>query len=104
KGDGAGDHARSSASLLTVAHPVKTSGANIRVGQSREQAAPQRVVHLPRLPSLESGIERGPDAGSCDSGYSCAYSNSISWKNATTPMAKEINPRLVLYVLFGKKL
>src|SRR6476660_9675728 len=101
KGDGAGDHARSSASLLTGAHPVKTSGANIRVGQSVDQAAAERIGHLTRLPSLEIGIERGRDAGSCDSGYSCAYSNSISWKDATTPMAKEIKPRLVFERLFG---
>src|SRR5206468_9082400 len=72
KGDGAGDHARSSASLLTGAHPVKTSGANIRVGQSVDQAAAERIGHFTKLPSLEIGIERGRDAGSCDSGYSCA--------------------------------
>src|SRR4051794_7262592 len=101
KGDGAGDHARSSASLLTGAHPVKTSGANIRVGQSVDQAAAERVGHLTKLPSLEIGIERGRDAGSCDSGYSCAYSNSISWRDATTPMAKEVKPRLVFDRLFG---
>jgi hypothetical protein len=104
KGDGAGDHARSSASLLTGAHPVKTSGANIRVGQSVDQAAAERIGHLTRLPSLEIGIERGRDAGSCDSGYSCAYSNSISWRSATTPMPKEINPRLVFERLFGNSL
>jgi Protein of unknown function (DUF1552) len=104
KGDGAGDHARSSASLLTGAHPVKTSGANIRVGQSVDQAAAERVGHHTRLPSLELGIDRGRDAGSCDSGYSCAYSNAISWKNATTPMAKEINPKLVFERLFGNTL
>src|SRR4051812_30463512 len=104
KGDGAGDHARSSASLLTGAHPVKTSGHNIRVGQSVDQAAAERIGHLTRLPSLEIGTERGKDAGSCDSGYSCAYSNSISWKNATTPMPKEIKPRLVFDRLFGKTL
>jgi hypothetical protein len=101
KGDGAGDHARSSASLLTGAHPVKTSGANIRVGQSVDQAAAERIGHLTKLPSLEIGVERGRDAGNCDSGYSCAYSNSISWKDATTPMAKEIKPRLVFDRLFG---
>jgi hypothetical protein len=104
KGDGAGDHARSSASLLTGAHPVKTSGANIRVGQSVDQAAAERIGHLTKLPSLEIGIERGRDAGSCDSGYSCAYSNSISWKSAATPMPKEINPRSVFERLFGNGL
>jgi len=104
KGDGPGDHARSSASLLTGAHPVKTSGANIRVGQSVDQAAAERIGHLTKLPSLEIGLERGRDAGSCDSGYACAYSNSISWKDATTPMAKEIKPRLVFERLFGNSI
>lgn len=103
KGDGAGDHARSAASLLTGAHPVKTSGSNIRVGQSVDQAAAERVGHLTRLPSLEIGLERGRDAGGCDSGYSCAYSNNISWKNSNTPMSKEINPRLVFERMFGNK-
>jgi hypothetical protein len=102
KGDGAGDHARSAASLLTGAHPVKTSGANIRVGQSVDQAAAERVGYLTRLPSLEIGIERGRDAGGCDSGYSCAYSNNVSWKDASTPMSKEINPRLVFERMFGQ--
>ena len=81
---------------------MKTSGANIRVGQSVDQAAAERIGHLTRLPSLEMGIERGRDAGGCDSGYSCAYSNNVSWKDATTPMAKEINPRLVFERMFGK--
>ena len=100
-GDGPGDHARSSASLLTGTHPVKTSGANIRCGQSVDQAAAEYVGQFTRLPSLELGTERGRDAGSCDSGYSCAYSNSISWKSATTPMAKEINPRLAFERMFN---
>lgn len=101
KGDGPGDHARSAASFLTGAHPVKTAGADIRVGVSADQAAAEQIGHLTRLPSLELGTERGRHAGSCDSGYSCAYSNAISWKNATTPVAKEIVPRLVFERLFG---
>jgi hypothetical protein len=101
KGDGPGDHARAAASYLTGAHPYKTSGANIRVGVSVDQVAADRVGHLTRLPSLELGIEAGRNAGNCDSGYSCAYSSNISWKTETTPMAKEIHPRLVFERLFG---
>lgn len=101
KGDGPGDHARSAASFLTGAHPVKTSGANIKCGMSVDQVAAQKVAYQTRLPSLELGTERGRDAGGCDSGYSCAYSNTISWKSETTPMAKEINPRAVFERLFG---
>ena len=101
KGDGPGDHARCAASYLTGAHPYKTSGADIRLGVSVDQVAADRIGKLTKLPSLEIGIERGRNAGNCDSGYSCAYSSNVSWKTETTPMAKEINPRLVFERLFG---
>ena len=100
KGDGAGDHARCAASYLTGAHPVKTSGADIRVGISVDQAAAAAVGQATRLPSLELGLVAGRNAGNCDSGYSCAYSSNVSWKTASTPMAKEIHPRLVFERLF----
>ncbi|MBM4074608.1 MAG: DUF1552 domain-containing protein, partial [Planctomycetes bacterium] len=102
-GDGAGDHARSAASFLTGTHPYKTAGANIRAGISADQVAASMFGGQTVLPSLEIGIERGRHAGNCDSGYSCAYSNTISWRSPTTPMAKETNPRLVFERLFGQK-
>ncbi len=101
KGDGPGDHARCAASYLTGAHPVKTSGSNIKVGVSVDQVAAQQIGKRTRLPSLEIGIERGRNAGNCDSGYSCAYSSNVAWKTSTTPVAKEINPRAVFNRLFG---
>ncbi len=100
-GDGPGDHARSAAAFLTGAHPLKTSGANMRVGESADQIAAQHYGRSTRLPSIELGTESGRGAGACDSGYACAYSNNISWKTATQPMAKEINPRLAFERLFG---
>ena len=101
KGDGPGDHARSAASLLTGAHPVKTAGANIKVGMSADQHVAAKIGSQTRLPSLELGIEPGRTSGNCDSGYSCAYSSSVSWKTESTPMAKEINPRQAFERLFG---
>ena len=100
-GDGAGDHARNSGAFLTGAQPRKTSGADISVGVSIDQAMAKRTGKATRLPSLELGIENGRNAGSCDSGYSCAYSNNISWVSETTPMAKEIHPRFAFNRLFG---
>jgi hypothetical protein len=100
-GDGAGDHARCASSYLTGAQPFKTSGANIKVGVSVDQAAAELIGQKTNLPSLELGIERGRNSGNCDSGYSCAYSANISWKTETTPMAKEINPKLAFERLFG---
>ncbi|MCP4189841.1 MAG: DUF1552 domain-containing protein [Planctomycetaceae bacterium] len=100
-GDGAGDHARSASTFLTGAQPRKTSAGNIRVGISVDQVAAQAVGNATRFPSLELGCDRTRNSGNCDSGYSCAYSHNISWSSATTPMAKEIDPRLVFERLFG---
>src|SRR5262245_11749719 len=75
--DGPGDHARSAASFLTGCQPVKTAGANIRVGISIDQLAAKRIGYYTKFPSLEIGLEPGRTAGGCDSGYSCAYSNAI---------------------------
>ena len=100
-GDGAGDHARAAATFLTGVHPKKTDGADILAGISVDQVAARRVGHKTRFASLELGTEPGRLAGNCDSGYSCAYSNSISWRSPTTPNPPEINPRLVFERLFG---
>jgi hypothetical protein len=103
-GDGGGDHARSMASFLTGIHPLKTAGLGIRAGVSVDQLAAQQVGKATRFPSIELGIDRGAMAGNCDSGYSCAYSSNISWRSASTPMAKEINPQLVFERLFAGQL
>jgi len=102
-GDGAGDHARAGASFLTGVHCKKTAGADIRGGISADQIAAASVGARTRLPSLELGCEDSRTVGNCDSGYSCAYTNSISWRSPTTPMPPEMNPRLVFERLFGSE-
>jgi hypothetical protein len=98
--DGAGDHARCGATYLTAARPLKTSG-NIRIGVSVDQVAASQLADQTRLPSIELGLEPSRNAGSCDSGYSCAYSSNIAWRNETQPMPKEITPRLAYERMFG---
>jgi hypothetical protein len=100
-GDGGGDHARAMAAFLTGAHPRKTDGTDIRNGVSVDQIAASRLGEHTRLPSLEIGIDGGAMAGNCDSGYSCVYSSTMSWKSATTPLPKETNPKLVFERMFG---
>lgn len=100
-GDGPGDHARSVASFLTGAHPRKTSGADIQNGISVDQVAAEAVGNATRFASLELGTEPSQKSGNCDSGYSCIYSSNLSWRTATSPMAKEIHPRAVFDRLFG---
>lgn len=103
-GDGPGDHARSAGVFLTGAQPLKSEGAQIRAGTSIDQLAAVLLGAHTRFPSLELGAEGGRPFGKCDSGYSCAYSNNISWKNETTPVAKETNPRAVFERLFSNEL
>ena len=100
-GDGPGDHARSAGVFLTGVQPLKSEGAEIRAGVSVDQVAAQAIGHETRFASLELGTEKGRQSGKCDSGYACSYSNNISWRDATTPMTKETNPRLVFERLFG---
>ena len=100
-GDGGGDHARAGACFLTGVHPKKTAGADIRAGISVDQIAAKNLGSATRLASLELGCEDSRTVGSCDSGYSCAYTNSISWRGPQTPMPPETNPRIVFERLFG---
>ncbi|MFM8253309.1 MAG: DUF1552 domain-containing protein [Planctomycetota bacterium] len=102
-GDGGGDHARALAAFLTGAQPRKTDGTDIRAGISVDQVAASRVGEQTRLASLEIGCEQGGMAGNCDSGYSCVYSNTMSWRSATQPIPKEVNPKLVFERLFASE-
>ncbi|MFN0119896.1 MAG: DUF1552 domain-containing protein, partial [Blastocatellia bacterium] len=87
-GDGAGDHARAGATWLTGAHPKK-SEITLRAGISADQIAAQALSQHTQFGSLELGIESNQLAGNCDSGYSCAYTNTIAWRNDTTPLPVE---------------
>jgi len=100
-GDGPGDHARAMSAFLTGRQPRKTHGADIRVGQSADQHIATRLSEETQFSSLELGVERGQQAGNCDSGYSCAYSSNLSWRAESTPNAKETDPRQVFERLFG---
>jgi hypothetical protein len=101
-GDGPGDHARAGATWLTGVHPKKTEGTDIRAGVSADQIAARDLGKHTELASLELGLEQPFLAGGCDSGYSCAYTNTLSWRGPTTPLPVEINPRAVFERLFGE--
>jgi hypothetical protein len=100
-GDGPGDHARAGATWLTGVHPKKTEGADIRSGISADQIAAREFGKQTQIASLEVGLEAAGLAGGCDSGYSCAYTNTVSWRTPTTPLPVEVNPRAVFERLFG---
>jgi hypothetical protein len=100
-GDGAGDHARAGATWLTGAHPKK-SEIILRAGISADQVAAQALRQHTQFGSLEFGIESNQLAGNCDSGYSCAYTNTIAWRGDTTPLPVENNPRAIFERMFGE--
>ncbi|MFT4589141.1 MAG: hypothetical protein ACI9VS_001381 [Candidatus Binatia bacterium] len=102
--DGPGDHARNAGVFLTGAQPLKSQGSEIRAGISVDQVAARQVGSETKFTSLELAAEGGRSSGKCDSGYSCAYSNNISWRDAATPMTAETDPRLVFERLFGNQL
>jgi hypothetical protein len=100
-GDGGGDHARAGATWLTGVHPKKTEGADIHSRISADQIAAREFSKSTQFSSLEIGVEAPSLAGGCDSGYSCAYTNTVSWSSPTTPNPMEVNPRVLFERLFG---
>ena len=99
--DGAGHHARGSATFLTGRRAKKTAGSDIQAGVSVDQLAAMAADKLTRFQSLELTTSSVRKSGKCDSGYSCAYQFNISWRSATQPMTPEANPRAVFERLFG---
>ena len=93
---GAQNHRRAAAAFLTAAHPKQGS---TRVGVSLDQVAASVISRDTPLPSLELSIE--PASLSCGQNFTCAYSNTLSWKDATLPLPMENNPQLVFETLFG---
>jgi hypothetical protein len=102
-GDGTGDHARAASTYLTGVHIRKTGGSDLAAGISMDQIAAQQLGSRTRIPSLELTAEDGSMVGVCDTGYSCVYSNNISWRSAATPGSPEVDPRAVFDTLFGSE-
>src|SRR5688572_17342495 len=100
-GEGTGDHVRASATFLTGVHPKKTEGPDIRAGVSMDQLAAQVLGRETQLTSLELCLDSNELIGACEAGYSCAYANTLSWRNPTTPLPMENQPRAVFERLFG---
>ena len=101
EGEGPGEHARASATFLTGVHPKKTEGADLRAGISIDQIVAREFRQHTQLASLEVALDSTEVVGTCDTGYSCAYSNTLCWSSPTTPIPMENKPRAVFERLFG---
>ncbi len=96
-----GDHFRSSAVFLTQAHPTQTEGSDIYVGTSLDQLYARRFGQGTPIPSMQLCIENVDRAGGCAYGYSCVYTDSISWASPTEPLPLSRDPRVAFDQLFG---
>jgi hypothetical protein len=96
-----GDHFRSAAVFLTQAHPHQTQGSDLQAGTSLDQLVAKKVGQETPIPSMQVCIENIDQAGGCFYGYSCAYTDSISWASPSEPLPMVRDPRAVFDQLFG---
>lgn len=99
-GDGGGDHSRACGSYLTGAH-VKKSDSIVENAISMDQIAAKAFERETQLSSLQMTVDDNSLLGSCDLGYSCAYSSTVSWLTPTLPLMAENNPRVLFERMFG---
>ena len=99
--DGEGPHARSSTRFLSGVGAKPDNGSDLSAGVSMDQLAGRVLGRETQLATLELALDGRDFAGSCDDGFSCAYTNTIAWTNETTPLPMENNPRVVFERLFG---
>jgi uncharacterized protein DUF1552 len=90
------------AAFLAGNKPKKTAGADVYVGTTIDQLIAQKIGQENLLPSLQLVVEDpGANSSNCGEGYSCAYTNSISWSTPSTPLPMELNPQVVFERMFG---
>lgn len=99
-GDGGGDHSRACGGYLTGVH-VKKSDSIVENAVSMDQLAAKAFERETQLSSLQMTVDENSLLGSCDLGYSCAYSSTLSWLTPTLPLMSENNPRVLFERMFG---
>jgi len=96
-----GIHARASTRFLTDVPPKPEEGSDLQAGISVDQILAREFGRFTQLASLELGLESTESVGACDPGFNCAYTGTISWRDAHTPLPMEINPRVIFERMFG---
>jgi len=99
--EGAQDHARAGGTYLTGVRIKPTIGKDYRTGISVDQVAAKAICKDTQLTSLEVGLFADVTKGTCDSGWSCVYNDTLCWSSPTTPLPMESNPRALFERLFG---
>jgi Protein of unknown function (DUF1552) len=90
------------AAFLCANKPKKTAGADVYAGKTIDQMIAEKIGQNTLLPSMQFSVEDpGPNSNSCGEGYSCVYTNTISWSTPTQPLPMELNPQVVFERMFG---
>ena len=90
------------AAFLCADKPKKTAGADVRAGLTIDQMIAQKIGRNNLMPSMQLVVEDpGANSSNCGEGYSCTYTNTISWSSPTDPLPMELNPQVVFERMFG---
>jgi hypothetical protein len=90
------------AAFMCAEKPKKTAGADVRAGTTIDQIIAQKIGSGSLIPSLQMAVEDpGANSSNCGEGYSCVYTNTISWATPTSPLPMELNPQVVFERMFG---
>ncbi len=90
------------AAFLCANKPKKTAGADVYAGTTIDQMIAQKIGQNNLMPSMQLAVEDpGANSSNCGEGYSCTYTNTISWSSPTDPLPMELNPQVVFERMFG---
>ena len=90
------------AAFLCANKPKKTAGSDVYVGTTIDQIIAQKIGQENLMPSMQLAVEDpGANSSNCGEGYSCTYTNTISWATPTDPLPMELNPQVVFERMFG---
>jgi hypothetical protein len=90
------------AAFLCANKPRKTAGADVFAGTTIDQMIAQKLGRENLMPSMQLAVEDpGANSSNCGEGYSCTYTNTISWSTPTDPLPMELNPQVVFERMFG---
>jgi hypothetical protein len=90
------------AAFLCANKPKKTAGADVFAGTTIDQIIAQEIGRDTLMPSMQLAVEDpGANSSNCGEGYSCTYTNTISWSSPTQPLPMELNPQVVFERMFG---
>jgi hypothetical protein len=90
------------AAFMCADKPKKTAGADVYAGTTIDQIIAHKIGAESLMPSMQLAVEDpGANSSNCGEGYSCTYTNTISWASPTSPLPMELNPQVVFERMFG---